>query len=84
MKSATSLINHDSQSLIANTHDDHIRPPTLVEEETYLGDNQYAQYRFTDTYSEYFEDDGNKADRFIDNYYENFTFCFNRTVGCCI
>ena len=26
MKSSTSLINHDSQSLIANTHDDHIRP----------------------------------------------------------
>jgi hypothetical protein len=29
MKSATSLINHDSQSLIAKTHDDdHIRPST--------------------------------------------------------
>jgi len=28
MKSTTSLFNHDSQSLIANTHDDHIRPST--------------------------------------------------------
>jgi predicted Zn-ribbon and HTH transcriptional regulator len=29
MKSEASLINHDSQSLIANTHDDdHIRPST--------------------------------------------------------
>jgi hypothetical protein len=26
MKSATSLINYESQSLIANTHDNHIRP----------------------------------------------------------
>ena len=26
MKSATSLINHNSQGLIGNTHDDHIRP----------------------------------------------------------
>ena len=27
MKSEASLINHDSQSLIANTHDDHTKSP---------------------------------------------------------
>jgi hypothetical protein len=45
----------------------------LVEEENYLGDSQYEQERFTDTYSEDFEDDENKADRFTDDYRENFT-----------
>jgi hypothetical protein len=34
---------------------------------------QYEQERFTDTYSEYFEDDENKAERFTDDYRENFT-----------
>jgi hypothetical protein len=31
------------------------------------------QERFTDEYSEYFEDDENKADRFTDDYHETFT-----------
>ena len=45
----------------------------LVEEENYLGDSQYERERFTDSYSEDFEDDENKADRFTDTYHENFT-----------
>jgi hypothetical protein len=44
-----------------------------TEEQNYLGDNQYERERFTDTYSEDFEDDENKADRFTDEYRENFT-----------
>jgi hypothetical protein len=42
-------------------------------EENYLGDSQYERERFTDSYSEDFEDDENKADRFTDTYHENFT-----------
>jgi hypothetical protein len=45
----------------------------LVEEENYLGDSQYEKERFTDTYTEDFEDDENKAERFTDDYHENFT-----------
>jgi hypothetical protein len=46
-----------------------------AEEENYLGDSQYERERFTDTYSEDFEDDENKADRFTDDnaYREKFT-----------
>jgi hypothetical protein len=44
-----------------------------AEKENYLGDSHYEQERFTDTYSEDFEDDENKADRFTDDYNENFT-----------
>ena len=36
-------------------------------------DRQYKQERFTDEYSEYFEDDENEADRFTDDYHEDFT-----------
>jgi dsDNA-binding SOS-regulon protein len=36
-------------------------------------DQQYEHERFTDEYSEYFEDDENKADRFNDDYHEDFT-----------
>ena len=36
-------------------------------------EQQYEQERFTDEYSEYFEDDENKAERFTDEYRENFT-----------
>jgi hypothetical protein len=36
------------------------------DEEDYQTDQQYEQERFTDEYSEYFEDDENKADRFTD------------------
>ena len=42
-------------------------------EENYLGDSQYEKERFTDTYTEDFEDDENKADRFTDDYSEDFT-----------
>jgi hypothetical protein len=47
----------------------------VSDEEQYQTDYQYEQERFTDTYSENFEDDGNKADRFTDDnaYRENFT-----------
>ncbi len=44
-----------------------------LKEENYLGDSQFERERFTDTYSEDFEDDENKADRFTDDYHENFT-----------
>jgi hypothetical protein len=36
-------------------------------------DQQYEQERLTDEYSEYFEDDENKSERFIDDYREDFT-----------
>jgi hypothetical protein len=44
-------------------------------EEDYPTDRQYEQERFSDAYSEDFEDDENKADRFTDDnsYRENFT-----------
>jgi hypothetical protein len=45
----------------------------LAEEENYLGDSQYEQERFTDTYNEDFTDDYDKGDRFTDDYHENFT-----------
>jgi hypothetical protein len=35
----------------------------LSDEEQYQSDTHYEQERFTDMYSEYFEDDENKADR---------------------
>ena len=47
----------------------------VAEQENYLSDTHYEQERFTDAYSEDFEDDENKADRFTDDnaYRENFT-----------
>lgn len=45
-------------------HNDQEEQQELVVEEDYLGDSQYKQERFTDTYSEYFEDEQNKADRY--------------------
>ena len=39
-----------------------------VEQEDSYQTDRYEQERFTDTYSEYFEDDENKADRFTDDY----------------
>ncbi len=44
-----------------------------AEEQNYLGDSQYERERFTDKYSEDFEDDENKADRYTVTYRENFT-----------
>jgi hypothetical protein len=38
-------------------HNDQEEQQELVVEEDYLGDSQYKQERFTDTYSEYFEDE---------------------------
>jgi hypothetical protein len=43
-----------------------------LSEEDYQTDLQYEQERFTDEYTEDFEDDENKADRFTDEYRENF------------
>ncbi|MFL6401550.1 MAG: hypothetical protein ACJ72J_18480 [Nitrososphaeraceae archaeon] len=47
----------------------------VPQEENYLTDTHYEKERFTDAYSENFEDDENKADRFTDDnaYRENFT-----------
>jgi hypothetical protein len=45
----------------------------VAEEENYLADSQYEKERFTDTYTEDFEDDENKSERFTDEYSENFT-----------
>jgi len=46
-----------------------------LDEEEYQADKQYEQGRLADdnVFSEYFEDDENKADRFTDDYHENFT-----------
>jgi hypothetical protein len=38
-----------------------------VSNEEYQSDRHYEQERLTDTYSEYFQDDENKADRFTDD-----------------
>jgi hypothetical protein len=46
----------------------------IVEEENYLGDHQYEEERFTDTHSEDFKDDENKADRFTDDNAHRETF----------
>ena len=47
----------------------------VSEEQQYSDDYNYEQDRLTDdnAYSEYFEDDENKADRFSDDYHEDFT-----------
>ena len=42
-------------------------------EDNYLDDAHYERERFTDKYSEDFEDDENKAERFTDDYREDFT-----------
>ena len=44
----------------------------VSDDEDYQTDLQYEQERFTDEYTEDFEDDENKADRFNDDYRENF------------
>ena len=58
--------------LVQNEDNDN-QEQLVVAEENYLGDSQYEKERFTDTYTEDFEDDENKADRFTDDYHENFT-----------
>jgi hypothetical protein len=58
---------------VAQEENDSQEQQVAAEEQNYLGDNQYERERFTDTYSEDFEDDEDKADRFIDDYHENFT-----------
>ena len=59
--------------LIQEDNNNNQEQQVVAEEENYLGDSQYEQERFTDTYAEDFEDDENKADRFTDDYRENFT-----------
>ena len=54
-------------------HNDQKEQQGLSDEEDYQTDQQCEQERFTDEYSHYFEDDENKADRFIDDHHENFT-----------
>jgi hypothetical protein len=60
---------------IVQEDDNNNQEQQVAEEENYLGDRQYEQERFTDTYTEDFRDDENKADRFTDDnaYRENFT-----------
>jgi hypothetical protein len=58
---------------LAQEENDSQEQQVVAEEQNYLGDSQYERERFTDTYSEDFEDDENKADRFTDEYRENFT-----------
>ena len=58
---------------LAQEYNDSQEQQVVAEEQNYLGDSQYERERFTDTYSEDFEDDENKADRFTDEYRENFT-----------
>jgi hypothetical protein len=58
---------------VAQEENDSQEQQVAAEEQNYVGDNQYERERFTDTYSEDFEDDENKADRFTDDYHENFT-----------
>ncbi|MFL6472679.1 MAG: hypothetical protein ACJ71H_17735 [Nitrososphaeraceae archaeon] len=57
-----------------NNQEQQIAEEQIAEEENYLTDTQYEKERFTDAYSENFEDDENKADRFTDDnaYRENF------------
>ncbi|MFL6326204.1 MAG: hypothetical protein ACJ71I_01810 [Nitrososphaeraceae archaeon] len=53
--------------------DDNNQVSKEASDEDYQTESQYEQDRFTDTYTEDFEDDENKADRFTDDYHENFT-----------
>ncbi|MFL6377823.1 MAG: hypothetical protein ACJ72R_10215 [Nitrososphaeraceae archaeon] len=53
--------------------DDNNQVPKEALDEDYQTESQHERERFTDTYSEDFEDDENKADRFTDDYHENFT-----------
>jgi hypothetical protein len=67
--SATSFFSQLAQE----ENDSQEQQVVAEEEQNYLGDSQYERERFTDRYSEDFEDDENKADRFTDDYHENFT-----------
>jgi hypothetical protein len=58
---------------LAQEENDSQEQQVVAEEQNYLGDSQYEKERFTDRYTENFEDDENKADRFTDTYHENFT-----------
>ena len=58
---------------LAQEENDSQKQQVAAEEQNYLGDSQYEREKFTDTYSENFEDDENKDDRFTDDYHENFT-----------
>jgi hypothetical protein len=53
--------------------DDNNQVSKEASDEDYQTESQYEQDRFTDTYTEDFEDDENKVDRFTDDYHENFT-----------
>ena len=52
-------------------HNDQKEQQELSDEEDCQTDQQYEQERFTDEYSEYFEDDESRADRFTDDYNED-------------
>jgi hypothetical protein len=57
----------------AQKEDNNIQEQEASDEENYLTDTHYEKERFTDRYTEYYEDDENKADRFTDTYHEDFT-----------
>jgi hypothetical protein len=60
---------------LAQEENDSQEQQVVTEEQNYLGDSQYERERFTDRYSEDFEDDYDNVDRFTDDnaYRENFT-----------
>ena len=49
-----------------------LKPASFTSLNEYQTD-RYEQERFTDTYTEDFEDDYDKGDRFTDDYHEKFT-----------
>lgn len=67
--SDTDFLVELAQKKDAYNHSDENNQQELTEEKNYRGERE----RFTDKYSEYFQDDENKADRFTDDYHENFT-----------
>jgi hypothetical protein len=67
--SATSFFSQLAQE----ENDSQEQQAVAEQEQNYLGDSQFERERFTDSYSEDFEDDENKADRYTDEYRENFT-----------
>jgi hypothetical protein len=60
---------------IAQEHNDNQEQQVVAQEENYLGDSQYEKEKFADTYTEDFQDDYDKGDRFTDDnaYSEKFT-----------
>ena len=71
--SATSFRREIAQKDNDNQEEQQVASEEEEEEEDYRGDRQYERERYTDTWSEDFEGDENNADRYTDEYHENFT-----------